>query len=144
VTAPSSASPAFASVALPLVLIASRRRRHRSPDERRLIEVDVQELFSDIYNQPAPVLIAPLDEDDEPPLKRHRSPPPPAKRPRRCSEEVENADPEYHARQLEEPQEQVRLAEETPSASPPLGCAAAAGGFDFQHVFQHLVPSLES
>ncbi|XP_037078595.1 uncharacterized protein LOC119099629 [Pollicipes pollicipes] len=95
----------------------------------RLLEADVQEMFSDIYHPPAPALIGPLDEDDELPAKRDGGESP-TKRPRLG---WENADPNAA------PQEQVRFGDE-----PPLGCAAAAGFADFQHVFHHLVPSLES
>ncbi|XP_037078586.1 uncharacterized protein LOC119099616 [Pollicipes pollicipes] len=94
------------------------QRRRRRRDEGRLLEADVQEMFSDIYHPPAPALIG--RDGGESPTKRPRL-------------GWENADPNAA------PQEQVRFGDE-----PPLGCAAAAGFADFQHVFHHLVPSLES
>ena len=113
---------------------AERRRRRR--DEGRLLNADVQEMFSDIYNQPTPALIGPLDEDDEAPVKLARrwedeDPFPAAKR-LHIQVGEENADPNLG------PQEQVRFTDE-----PPRGCGAAAGFADF-HVFHQLVPSLES
>ena len=117
---------------------AERRRRRR--EESRLLDADVQEMFSDIYNQPAPVLIGPLDEDDEAPLKLARRWEeddlfPAAKR-ARADDGSENADPNL-APLSPAPQEQVRFEE------PPRGCGASAGFTDF-HVFHQLVPSLES
>lgn len=108
----------------------------------RLLEVDVQEMFSDIYNQPAPVLIGPLDQDDEELLLKRPAElqlmSPSAKRPRLGAE---NTDPNRRpASGGEAPQEQVRFSDD-----PPQHCAAAAAGFgDFQQMFHHLVPSLES
>ncbi|XP_043214884.1 uncharacterized protein LOC122378186 isoform X1 [Amphibalanus amphitrite] len=118
---------------------AERRRRRR--EENRLLDVDVQEMFSDIYNQPAPVLIGPLDEDDEAPLKFARRWEDeelfPAPKRARTDISSENTDPSLGPTLAPAPQEQVRFDE------PPRGCGAAAGFTEF-HMFHHLVPSLES